>query len=284
MSTTVTRATVLNENCDLHYWYRGSGPLLIFVPGGNGQGRQYDAIMKLFCSQYTVATFDRRQMSASKVRGPNKPFNPAEQARDIIIIMGAIGFETTSLFASSGGGIIAFQMAVTYPETLDHLVCHEAPTTALLDAKESTEMIDDFATLREIYLESGIKPAMEYFQKKVMVGMDIGPPTVPPGPENPINQFDNELMLMTFYCPDLVKIVQNHTSVAVGYGALSEGAMYRRTVFEQAKRLGCEAVEFPGHHQWFETVPEEFAPPLLALLVRMEDRRRLRREGCSRYQ
>ena len=279
MSSTPTHATIENENCTVHYWSLGTGPLLIFVPGGNGQGRQYFSIMSLLSTSYTVATFDRRQMSSSHlIEGPNRQFNPAQQARDIIAVMRALGRSTTSIFASSGGGIIAFQMAVSYPETLDHVVCHEAPTAALLDKEESTELMDFFFGLQDIYREGGVKPTMEAFTRKIMVGMEIGPPTQAPESWNPVNQFENEMML-GMYCPDLVKIVENGTSVAVGFGSLSEGAFYRRTVLEQAKRLGCEAVEFPGHHQWFETMPEEFAPVLVALLDSMEERRRVTREG-----
>ncbi|KAG0646942.1 putative hydrolase [Hyphodiscus hymeniophilus] len=277
MPSKTTYATIENEDCNLHYWYHGSGPLLIFVPGGNGQGRQYDALMNILGGKYTVATFDRRQMSASLVKGPNKLFNPCQQARDIIAVMKAIGRETTSIFASSGGGIIGFQMAVSYPSTLDHMVCHEAPTTVLLSAKESTDLIDFFSSLYDIYREGGVTPTMDAFTKKIMVGMEHGPPRKAPEPHNPVNQFENEMM-MGMYCPDLAKIVENGTSVAVGFGTLSEGAMYRRTVVEQAKRLGCEMMEFPGHHQWFETRPDEFAPVLLALLDRMEKKRKVERE------
>jgi hypothetical protein len=49
--------------------------------------------------------------------------------------------------------------------------------------------------------------------------------------------------------------------------------VYKKTVLEQAKRLGCEAVEFPGHHQGFETQPDECAQVLMALLGRMEEKR-----------
>lgn len=35
-----TKATVHNEDCDLHYWHQGSGPLIVFIPGGNGHGRR----------------------------------------------------------------------------------------------------------------------------------------------------------------------------------------------------------------------------------------------------
>ena len=162
------------------------------------------------------------------------------------------------------------------PEAIDHMVCHETPTTSLLSAEESTDLIDFFFKLQDIYHDDGVAPAMEAFAKKVMVGMEDGPPRQQPERENPINQLENELLVMSLYCPDLDKIANNGTSVAVGFGTKSEGAMYKRTVLEQAKRLGCEAIEFPGHHQWFETQPEEFAPFLIAALGRLEEERNVK--------
>ena len=163
-------------------------------------------------------------------------------------------------------------MAVSYPQTLEHVVCHETPTTSLLSAAESTEIMDFFFGLQDIYREKGVQPTMDAFVKKIMVGVDDGHKTQKPESWNPKNQFENE-MNMGIYCPDLVKIVENGTSVAVGFGTKSEGAMYKRTVLEQGKRLGCEICEFPGHHHGFETQAEEFAPVLVGLLARLKKKR-----------
>jgi hypothetical protein len=80
---TASHATVLNENCTLHYWHHPNPtkPLLIFVPGGNGHGRQFLPIMEILSDQYETATFDRRQMSASISTAPGF-YNPVQQARD----------------------------------------------------------------------------------------------------------------------------------------------------------------------------------------------------------
>lgn len=43
-----TRASVLTEGCDLHYWYQGSGPLLVFIPGGGGIGRQFNPFSSIW--------------------------------------------------------------------------------------------------------------------------------------------------------------------------------------------------------------------------------------------
>jgi pimeloyl-ACP methyl ester carboxylesterase len=278
MASLPTSGTFNTEGCNLHYWYQGAGPLLVFVPGGNGHGRQYNAIMGILDTHYTVATFDRRQMSASTVQVPQQEYNLVLQARDIIAVIRAVGFQKASIFASSGGGVIAFQLAVSYPEVVENLVSHEAPTTTLLSAAESTDLMDFFSSMRVIYRNHGPGPTMKAFVDKIMVGMDDGLPLLQPEAHNVVNQLENESW-MGSYCPDLVKIVDNGTSVAVGFGTKSAHAMFKRTVREQAKRLKCEKVEFPGHHQGFETQPAEFAPVLLALLKRMEDKRQARLEG-----
>ena len=79
---------------------------MIFVPGGGGNGDQYNKIMALLDKRFTVTTYDRRQMSSSKAK-ENKLYNPGQNARDIIAITKAIGRTKTSVFTNSGGGILA---------------------------------------------------------------------------------------------------------------------------------------------------------------------------------
>lgn len=123
----VSHATVQNEGCTLHYWSQGAGPkLILFVPGGNGHGRQFNNIMSFLTSssssspqfsrgntdqQFTCATFDRRQMSSSSRfvnpdDSPPKKLSPYQQARDIRAVVLALGFtKVYCLFGSSSGGI-----------------------------------------------------------------------------------------------------------------------------------------------------------------------------------
>lgn len=87
-----TRASVLTEGCDLHYRYQGSGPLLVFSPGGGGIGRQFNPIFEHPDKHFTVCTYDRRQTNDSRVERPQL-LNPAQQARDMISICKALGRE-----------------------------------------------------------------------------------------------------------------------------------------------------------------------------------------------
>ncbi|KAK4038750.1 Alpha/Beta hydrolase protein [Parachaetomium inaequale] len=266
-----TKATVHNEGCDLHYWYQGKGPLITFVPGGNGHGRQFNNIIAALSDNYTCVTFDRRQMSASKVK-VNKKLSPPQQARDIRAVIKAVGFDKSIIFGSSSGGIFAFQFAHDFPEMVDHLIAHEAPTTTLLP--DASEVLEWFLHLMEVYETRGLEQAAGEFRSKLIGYADEGiPKTVPPEPENPRNFWDNEFPVLLGFVPNLWRIKDNKTSIGVMRGVRSKDAFFARTTDEQAKILDCPRFLVPGHHQGFEVETEEFLPYFLFMLDTLERKR-----------
>ncbi|RDW58316.1 hypothetical protein BP5796_12246 [Coleophoma crateriformis] len=103
-------------------------------------------------------------MSSSTVDGPKKLLSPPNQARDIVAIIKALGFEKASIFANSLGGIFGFQLAVDHPEMINHLICHENPTVMLIpDASERFERI---LLLQHAYRESGLLGASQLYSPK----------------------------------------------------------------------------------------------------------------------
>jgi pimeloyl-ACP methyl ester carboxylesterase len=271
MEFNLTHATVHNEDCDLHYWHTGSGPLIFFIPGGNGHGRQFYPLMAALSSKFTCATFDRRQMSASRVAVPKK-LNPPQQARDIRAVIQVLGFDKAILFGSSSGGIFGFQFAHDFPHMVDHLISHEAPTLTLLP--DSSEVFELFLYLLDVYETRGWEEAGKEFGKELIGYGDEGiPPTVPPAPENPKNFWDNEFGILLGYLPNLWRLIENKTSVGVMRGVRCKDAFYARAVEEQAKVLGCPKMLVPGHHQGFEVETELFLPSFLEMLDTLEKRR-----------
>ena len=270
-----TYATVHNEGCDLYYWHQGSGPLIIFIPGGNGIGRQYNGMIAALSDRYTCATFDRRQMSASKVK-VNKRLNVPQQGRDALAVMKALGFEKSVFFGSSGGGVIAFQLAIDHPEAVEHVICHEAPTTMLL--RNASQVFEWTLELLEIRDSQGIEAAGEKFAEcfvnyPVVEGV---PPTSVVEPENPVNFWQNEAFIFSTFTPDLRRLVENKTSVGVMRGVRSEDAWYAQTTFEQVKILGCPHFEVPGHHQGFDCETGAFAPRFLEMLHVLQEKKKER--------
>lgn len=267
-----TRAIVHNEDCDIHYWYQGSGPLIVFVPGGNGHGMQYNAIMAKLSDRFTVATFDRRQMSASQTTNRRR-LSPPQQARDILAVMRAVGFETATIFGSSGGGILAFQFAHDFPQHAEHVIAHEAPTMVLVpDAAEWVDWLRDMLELRD---REGFEAAQAEFNK-ILIGYDDEgvPPSALQGSENFENAWTNEVMVFSTYIPNLWRIKDQGTSIGLMRGVRSRDACYARAVEEQAKILGCLKMDVPGHHQGFEAEVEAFLPAFLDMLKQLDERKR----------
>jgi len=271
MALNLTEATVHNEGCDLHYWYQGSGPLITFIPGGNGHGRQFHPIIAALSDRFTCVTFDRRQMSASQVVVPRK-LNPPQQARDIRAIIQAVGFDKSILFGSSSGGILGFQFAHDFPEMVDHLISHEAPTIMLLP--DASKVVEWFLHLMRVYETRGLAQAASEFATGLIGYDDEGvPPVVSPGPENRRNFWDNEFPILLGYTPNFWRLKDNKTSIGVMRGVRCKDAFYARTTEEQAKILDCPRFLVPGHHQGFEAETGEFLPHLLEMLNTLEKRR-----------
>ncbi|KAH6723443.1 Alpha/Beta hydrolase protein [Leptodontidium sp. MPI-SDFR-AT-0119] len=280
MASKVTHSTVSNEDCNLKYWYQGSGPLIAFIPGGNGHGRQYNPLMALLSSKYTCVTFDRRQMSSSQVQ-VNKILNPYQQARDVLAVIKAMGYEKSIVFGSSLGGVLGFQLACDYPDVVDHLICHEAPTVQLLPDKKA--LTEDLFETYNIYKTQGQEAVNAHWGRRFAVMSDPSLPQFPPPEEtNPVNFFENEFLVGTFWNTDFERIKEQGTSVGIMTGERSGEEFFARTTYEQERVLGCLRETVPGHHQGFEAESEAFLPALLGMLERLEMRRndrKLEEEG-----
>ncbi|KAL2193726.1 Alpha/Beta hydrolase protein [Corynascus similis CBS 632.67] len=266
-----TRAIVHNEGCDLHYWYQGKGPLITFIPGGNGHGRQFNNMMAALSDRFTCVTFDRRQMSASQMP-VNKRLSPPQQARDIRAVIKALGFDKSILFGSSSGGIFAFQFALDFPDMVDHLIAHEAATISILP--DASEIMDWFHHLLDVYETRGLEQVVSEFNQ-MMIGYDAEgiPKTVPPEPENVVNFWDNEFPALLAYTPNFWRLKENQTSIGVMRGARCGEAAFARAPVEQAKILDCPLFVVPGHHQGFEVETNEFLPSFLEMLDTLKRKR-----------
>lgn len=278
MEFNLTEGTVHNEGCDLRYWTTSKdavGPLITFIPGGNGHGCQFFPLMAALAktANFICATFDRRQMSGSQLPGgaeSNKLFNPPQQARDVQAVIRAAGFERSIVFGSSSGGILAFQFAHDFPDMTMHVISHEAPTFMLLP--DASEMFEWFLHLTYLHKNQGLQAAAAEFGSKLIGYDDEGvPPVLKPDPRNHVNFWENEIPILGGgYTPNLRRIRDNGTSVGVMRSVRCREAFYARAPAEQAKILGCPVWVVPGHHQGFEVETEEFLPSFLEALDTLE--------------
>jgi len=153
---------------------RGSGPLLLLIPGGPAGTSLFDDVAPLLAEHYTVLTYDPRGLSASTVDDPSQDITVETQADDAHRLLRAVTVEPAYVFASSGGSNTGLVLAATHPEQVRTLIVHEPPITELLPDPEEhrAHNADIYLTAHTIGISAGRGqvPARRRFQRARRVG------------------------------------------------------------------------------------------------------------------
>ena len=268
--TVPMKASLLKvPGASIYYEVRGSGPVVLMMPGGPADAGAFRRIAGYLESDFTVVTYDPRGLSHSTLDGPVRDDRIVEIfADDAHRLLAATGKEPAFVFGSSGGAIIALELAARHPEQIRILVPHEPPAPALLPdpARERAAM----AEIVQTYRTAGIGPAMQKFM--VQTRIRSGPPPPPPGEPTPAMREGMErmtrnmdfwlghyFMAIAAYEPDFGALKAGPFRIVPGVGAESRGELANEGGLALAKRLGTEAVVFPGAHGGFESHAPEFA-------------------------
>lgn len=159
----VKTAILKVPGASIYYEVRGSGPVLLMMPGGPADASAFRRIAGHLDSSYTVVTYDPRGLSHSKLEVPVQDERIVEVfADDAHRLLAATTQEPAFVFASSGGAVIGLELAARHPEQVRTLVSHEPPAPALLPnpARERAAMEEVVQT----YRSAGIGPAMQKFE------------------------------------------------------------------------------------------------------------------------
>src|ERR1700730_3574641 len=180
-STMATKIETLKvPGADLYYEVRGSGPALLMMPGGPADASAFRSIAGQLASHYTVVTYDPRGLSRSKLEGPLDEERIIEVfADDVHRLLSAITKEKADVFASSGGAVIALELAALHPEQLKTVVAHEPPSPMLQPDPAQVRAVMEHITAA--YRTEGIGPAVQIFSEMTR----SGPPPAPVGEPTP---------------------------------------------------------------------------------------------------
>ncbi len=111
---------------DIYYEQWGSGPPLLFL---NGSGATLDTaryLVEPFAKRCEVAAHDQRGLGRTSI--PPGPYTMADYARDAIAVADYLGWPTFRLAGVSFGGMVAQEVAVTWPERIERLaLCCTSP-------------------------------------------------------------------------------------------------------------------------------------------------------------
>jgi hypothetical protein len=181
---------------------------------------------------------------------------------------------------------VALALIAKYPTDLRTAVAHEPPLASIVPDREHALAAN--RAIHEAYMAGGSPAGMAKFMQVVMHSGPFTPeflaqPAPDPAMFGMPTEDDgsrNDLMLghsvkwLTSYEPDFDAVKAAPTRTVIAVGAASNGELAQRGGEAAAKRLGSEAVRFPGDHGGFlggeygqSGEPDAFAAKLREVLA-----------------
>ncbi|MER6094721.1 alpha/beta hydrolase [Streptomyces sp. NPDC001728] len=268
----------------LRYETRGSGPVLLLIPGGAGDAGLFVGMADLLASAgHTVVSYDPRGLSRSPLDGPPADQSVEEWSEDAARLLDLLAPDQEAyVFGSSSGAIVALDLLARHPGRLRRVVAHEPPLLGLLAEPAPHQAL--FAEVRELARTAGVGPATARFAEGLGGG---GGPTdeerhresteLPPSIREMAGRmtanmpFFLEHMLCPFSSstPGTDGLRAAAGKLVLGVGEMSAG---QEPLVGPATRLaeltGVGTTEFPGGHLGCTEHPAEFAEALLTALRR----------------
>jgi len=103
----------------ISYERSGTGPPLLFCNGSGSTLAGSQPLLTPFRDQFDVVAHDQRGMGLTEI--PPTPYTMAQYAADALGLVDAIGWSTFRLVGISFGGMVAQELAVTWPERVERL-------------------------------------------------------------------------------------------------------------------------------------------------------------------
>lgn len=260
---------ISNEGAEIYCERRGDGRLVLMIHGAMEDAGYYSSAADILADKFTVVSYDRRCNSRSS-GDRSVDMSIAQQARDAASIIKHVGDGKAVVVGRSGGAIIGLELAATMPELIDSLIVYEAPVIEIL-SKTDAEKWRSF--VNNIYRKS--QQEGPHAAQTEFMGSLINVPNSPLPPDlnhrisgNVDFFFDHEFRSFFGYMPNIEIIRKNNINMITAIGRESDDAYYVQATRKLAGKLGCEILEFPGHHDLSLWMPKEFANAIQNALER----------------
>lgn len=257
----------------LHYKLRGSGPLLLLLPGGDGDADAADRLTDHLVDHYTVLTYDRRGLSRSPIDDPDAAIDLSTHSQDASGLLAALTDEPALVFGSSIGALIGLDLISRHPEQVRLLIAHEPPATHLLPEPERDQAIADQQEVEILYRRHGLREAMMKFIAIAGIRFDDREDDVDiprPAPDR-ISNLDffltRDAPAVRQYRLDLPRLRAAAQQIVPAGGDSDTPAFARRCAQHLSTELDRPFVEFPGGHTGFLLRPRAFAARLHQVLT-----------------
>ncbi|KAJ2962518.1 hypothetical protein NQZ79_g2350 [Umbelopsis isabellina] len=257
----------------LYYEKLGTGPVLVLVPGANGEHSIWTPLRQLIKDHFTVITYDRRGFSQSKLDGEQDYDHRLDtDADDVHRLIEHVSHTPAFVLGSSSGAIVTLTLLERHPESVKMAVVHEPPLSKLLP--DAAKWIAFFYDVYDTYKQSGIPPAAEKFASVVKNNAEVetmkkmmSEPASEQAKQNIIYWFEHELRQYTLYTPHIDAIKRSSDKIILCVGEKSEGEFPSWPPQELAKILNKSIFYISGGHLGYVFEADGFASGLIRALT-----------------
>ena len=254
----------------LYYETIGTGPVLLLIPGANGDATIFGPIKRFLAGGYTVATYDRRGYSRSELVGPQELAHKREaDADDAQRLLAHLSPDPATVFGTSSGAIVALTLLERHPGAARMVAAHEPPLLQVLPDAGDFEHF--YADLQATYAQEGMKAVMQKFAARLVSKADA--PLMQrerdaAALKNGVFWFENEASAYPRARFDLAALAGHADRLVLLGGQESQGTMPYEAVRALAAQLRQPVLELPGGHvSGYVLHPAAFAQGLLAALA-----------------
>lgn len=251
----------------IYYRTRGTGPVLLLLPGGDGDADAYDALVEHLEPYFTVVTHDRRGLS----RSTGTPAGLATHADDAARVLAAVTDTPALVFGSSIGAAIALELTQRHPDQVRLTVSHEPPINSLLPDGAREELANAQREVEEIHDQAGALPAMARLVQLAEMDFTDKEPDVRlarPGPA----RLPNIEAFLTHDAPAVRRYQADEAALRAVAGQLvpavgmTSTGLVPRCAVALADLLKTDVTTFPGGHNGPVLRPRAFADRLRGVL------------------
>jgi pimeloyl-ACP methyl ester carboxylesterase len=111
--------TAVVNGIELYFERRGSGPPLLFLNGSGSTLAEAELMVDVLSSRCEVLAHDQRGLGKTSI--PPEPYTMADYAADAVGLLDEVAWQTCRVVGISFGGMVAQELAVTWPERVERL-------------------------------------------------------------------------------------------------------------------------------------------------------------------
>ena len=112
--------TIRANGISIPYEITGTGPVLLLLHAGEGDHRLFDCVVTELAKSFCTLRFDQRDAGASQESECR--YSMRDLADDAAALLNALEIDRTTVLGTSFGGMIAQELALSYPTKIDRLI------------------------------------------------------------------------------------------------------------------------------------------------------------------